>query len=95
MKILLDTCVWGGVAHELRAAGHEVVWYPLFPLGFLSIISQKANRIISSIPVFRGLSSSRGILSLAPYSPENALDLSRIALVFLNSAYSLSACFLI
>jgi predicted nuclease of predicted toxin-antitoxin system len=26
MKILLDTCVWGGVAQELRAAGHEVVW---------------------------------------------------------------------
>ncbi len=25
MKILLDTCVWAGVAQELRAAGHEVV----------------------------------------------------------------------
>jgi predicted nuclease of predicted toxin-antitoxin system len=24
MKILLDTCVWGGVAQELRAAGHDV-----------------------------------------------------------------------
>lgn len=26
MKILLDTCVWGGAADELRAAGHDVVW---------------------------------------------------------------------
>jgi hypothetical protein len=29
MKILLDTCVWGGVAHELRAAGHEEFLKPL------------------------------------------------------------------
>ena len=26
MKILLDTCVWGGVVQELRAVGHDVVW---------------------------------------------------------------------
>jgi predicted nuclease of predicted toxin-antitoxin system len=26
MKVLLDTCVWGGVVRELRAAGHDVVW---------------------------------------------------------------------
>ena len=26
MKILLDTCVWGGVRHPLEAAGHEVIW---------------------------------------------------------------------
>ena len=26
MKLLLDTCVWGGVCKELRAAGHDVVW---------------------------------------------------------------------
>ncbi len=26
MKILLDTCVWGGVVRELRTAGHDVVW---------------------------------------------------------------------
>lgn len=26
MKILLDTCVWGGVRRELEAAGHDVVW---------------------------------------------------------------------
>lgn len=26
MKLLLDTCVWGKAADELRAAGHDVVW---------------------------------------------------------------------
>jgi predicted nuclease of predicted toxin-antitoxin system len=26
MKLLLDTCVWGGAVTELRSAGHDVVW---------------------------------------------------------------------
>lgn len=26
MKVLLDACVWCGVAPELRAAGHDVIW---------------------------------------------------------------------
>jgi len=26
VKLLLDTCVWGKSADELRAAGHDVVW---------------------------------------------------------------------
>lgn len=26
MKVLLDSCVWGGARDELRALGHEVVW---------------------------------------------------------------------
>ena len=26
MKVLLDTCVWGGAAESLRTAGHEVEW---------------------------------------------------------------------
>jgi predicted nuclease of predicted toxin-antitoxin system len=26
MKVLLDTCVWGGVRTELGAAGHDVLW---------------------------------------------------------------------
>lgn len=26
MKVLLDTCVWGGAVAELRSAGHDVVW---------------------------------------------------------------------
>lgn len=26
MKILLDTCVWGGVRSDLEAAGYDVIW---------------------------------------------------------------------
>ena len=26
MKVMLDTCMWGGVRPDLRAAGHDVVW---------------------------------------------------------------------
>ncbi|MFZ5819243.1 MAG: DUF5615 family PIN-like protein [Chloroflexota bacterium] len=26
MKILLDTCVWGGVRYVLESAGHDVIW---------------------------------------------------------------------
>ena len=26
MKILLDTCVWGGVKKELEASGYDVIW---------------------------------------------------------------------
>jgi predicted nuclease of predicted toxin-antitoxin system len=26
MKLLLDTCVWGGTKAELQAAGHDVLW---------------------------------------------------------------------
>lgn len=26
MRLLLDTCVWGGARPALEAAGHEVVW---------------------------------------------------------------------
>jgi hypothetical protein len=26
LRLLLDTCVWGGTKKELVAAGHDVVW---------------------------------------------------------------------
>jgi predicted nuclease of predicted toxin-antitoxin system len=26
MRLLLDTCVWGGAKAELQAAGHDVLW---------------------------------------------------------------------
>ena len=26
MKILIDTCVWGGVVNALKVAGHNVIW---------------------------------------------------------------------
>jgi predicted nuclease of predicted toxin-antitoxin system len=26
MRVLLDTCVWGGARPEIEAAGHDVIW---------------------------------------------------------------------
>ena len=26
MRLILDTCVWRGVAEQLREAGHDIVW---------------------------------------------------------------------
>lgn len=26
MKILLDTCIWGGAIEALKASGHDVLW---------------------------------------------------------------------
>ena len=31
MKILLDTCVWGGVRINLEVAGHDVIWAGNWP----------------------------------------------------------------
>jgi predicted nuclease of predicted toxin-antitoxin system len=31
MRLLLDTCVWGGACKELRAEGHDVVWAGEWP----------------------------------------------------------------
>lgn len=31
MKVLLDTCVWGGAVADLRAAGHDVEWVGEWP----------------------------------------------------------------
>ena len=26
MRLLLDSCIWGGSADVLRAGGHDVIW---------------------------------------------------------------------
>ena len=31
MRLLLDTCVWGGAVSELQSAGHDVVWTGNWP----------------------------------------------------------------
>jgi predicted nuclease of predicted toxin-antitoxin system len=31
MKLLLDSCVWGGAVAELEAAGHDVIWAGSWP----------------------------------------------------------------
>lgn len=42
MKVLLDSCVWGGAVRRLREAGHDAIWsgdWPADP-GDLEILSQ-------------------------------------------------------
>ena len=36
MKILLDTCAWGGARKDLEAVGHDVVWTGDWPKDGLS-----------------------------------------------------------
>jgi len=31
VKLLLDTCVWGGAVADLKAAGHDVIWAGEWP----------------------------------------------------------------
>ena len=31
MRLLLDTCVWGGTVVPLKAAGHDVIWAGNWP----------------------------------------------------------------
>lgn len=45
MKVLLDTCVWGGAKHTLIEAGHDVIWsgdWPHDP-GDSEILTQAHN----------------------------------------------------
>jgi predicted nuclease of predicted toxin-antitoxin system len=32
VKLILDSCVWGGAVDRLRAAGHDVVWSGNWPV---------------------------------------------------------------
>ena len=52
MKILLDTCVWGGVVDPLKAAGHDVIWagdWPTDPGDYeiLSLAHQEGRILIT------------------------------------------------
>ena len=53
MKILLDTCVWGGARQALEEAGHDVIWsgdWPADP-GDSEIMSQayRDDRILITL----------------------------------------------
>ncbi len=47
MKLLLDTCVWGGAKAELQANGHDVVWTGDLPVdpGDEEILAQAHREI--------------------------------------------------
>ncbi len=70
MKILLDTCVWGGAMRELESVGHDVIWsgdWPRDP-GDEEILAKahEAGRILITLDkdfgemaIFRGLQHMR------------------------------------
>jgi predicted nuclease of predicted toxin-antitoxin system len=46
LRVLLDTCVWGGVRNALSDAGHDVIWsgdWPIDP-GDEEILEQVLTR---------------------------------------------------
>lgn len=43
MKVLLDTCVWGGAKETLEAAGYDVIWGGDWPSG--TIITADGQRL--------------------------------------------------
>lgn len=60
MRLLLDTCVWGGAKKELVSAGHDVVWcgdWERDP-GDLEIlaVAKREQRILITLDIVNSLS---------------------------------------
>jgi len=79
MKLLLDTCVWGGAKAELQAARHDVLWTGDLPAdpGDTEILAQahREGRVLitldkdfGELAIVRGLPHS-GIIRLVDISP--------------------------
>jgi predicted nuclease of predicted toxin-antitoxin system len=78
MKILLDSCIWGGAKSPLQSAGHDVVWVGDFlsDPGDEAImqLSNRTERIIitqdkdfGELAIFRGVPHF-GIIRLVNFS---------------------------
>jgi predicted nuclease of predicted toxin-antitoxin system len=78
LKVLLDTCVWGGVLVDFEHAGHDVVWAGDWEKDpgdeeILAIAHQEGRVLITldkdfgELAIFRGLSHS-GIVRLVNLS---------------------------
>ncbi len=90
MRLLLDTCVWGGAKKELVAAGHDVVWcgdWERDP-GDLEIlaIAKREQRILitldkdfGELAIVRGLPHG-GILRLVNFSARRQASVTLLVL---------------
>ena len=78
MKLLLDSCVWGGAVADLQAAGHDVVWCGHWPSdpGDMAILAQAKDerRIVvtldkdfGELAIVRGLPHA-GIVRLVGFA---------------------------
>ena len=90
MKLLLDTCVWGGARHELEAAGHDVVWTGTWPVdpGDEAILdhAHREERILvtldkdfGELTIVRGIPHS-GIVRLVNLSARRQAAVCQLAL---------------
>jgi predicted nuclease of predicted toxin-antitoxin system len=67
VKLLLDTCVWGGGRAALEAAGHEVVWSGDWPRDpgdeeILAIATQQRRVVVTLDKDFGELAIVHGLL---------------------------------
>lgn len=75
MKLLLDTCIWGGAVDALKAAGHDAIWAGDWPADpgddeILALASQESRILITLDKDFGELAVVReqthaGIIRLA------------------------------
>lgn len=90
MKLLLDTCVFGGAVLELRQAGHEVVWSGDWEVDpgdaeLLTRASEEGRVIVTldkdfgELAVVRGL-RHRGIVRLVGFRAQEQGAAARAAL---------------
>lgn len=53
MKLLLDTCVWGGARRQIETAGHDVVWAGDWPEDpgdeEILALARRENRILVTL----------------------------------------------
>jgi predicted nuclease of predicted toxin-antitoxin system len=86
VKILMDTCVWGGNRNEFSSAGHDVVWASDWPKdpGDKEILSRayKERRVLIT------LDKDFGELAIVQNQPNCGI----IRLVELASRYQVVVC---
>lgn len=75
LKIVLDSCVWGGAIRELLDNGHDVIWVGQGSIdpGDKAILrtANQNNRVLVTCPVIevlRKLNLKRGASGVHPYS---------------------------
>jgi predicted nuclease of predicted toxin-antitoxin system len=86
MKLLLDTCVWGGACKDLRASGHDVVWAGEWPddPGDDEIL----HRALQENRVLVTLDKDFGELAIVHRTPHSGI----IRLVNLGARHQARAC---